>query len=110
MVISLYAESECQPLPTMEEVLLCTHSTTIEDVSLPYICSVWVNRYHLLCQLLFQKVIIFWRRVLADPGYKRIFCLVNAEKLPYHVSDKAFRELSRLCQGKSGKFLVMVCY
>ena len=33
-----------------------------------------------------------------DPGYKRIFCLVNAEKLSYNVADKAFRELTQIIQ------------
>ena len=33
-----------------------------------------------------------------DPGYRRIFCLVNAEKLSYNITDKAFRELNQLIQ------------
>ena len=35
-VISIYMSDECLPLPTMEEVLLCTDATTAEEV---YSCS-----------------------------------------------------------------------
>ena len=33
-----------------------------------------------------------------DPGYRRIFCLVNPEKLSYNVADTSFRELNQILQ------------
>lgn len=51
-------------------------------------------------------------RAIDDPDYKRIFCLVHAEKLSYQVSDQALSSLSRYSQGKQGKlyFLSYVGY
>ena len=73
------------PLPTHEEVLVCSDHTTAEEV------------------------ILLWKRALGDPLYYRIFCLVNAEKLPYHSCEKALFELQQLSQGKRGIFLLMIC-
>ena len=72
------------PLPTSEEVLLCNPSTTAEEVEL------------------------FWMRAITDPGFKRVFCLVHAEKLTYQVSDQALHSLSLLCQGKQGIWVAML--
>ncbi len=41
-------------------------------------------------------------RALSDPEYKRIFCLVHAEKLSYKVSDSALRSLAEHSQGRHG--------
>ena len=66
------------PLPTHEEVLICNKQTTTEEVTL------------------------LWKRALGDPGNKRIFCLVHAERLLYQVWDKSLSELLQLSQGKQG--------
>ena len=47
-------------------------------------------------------------RAVKDPMFKRIFCLVHAEKLSYQVSDWALRSLSDLTQGKQGKTFMYV--
>ena len=72
-------ESEDLPLPTYEEVLICNDATVIEEV------------------------ILLWKRAMEDPNHFRIFCLVHAERLSYHVGDKALRSLTQCSQGKSGK-------
>ena len=66
------------PLPTHEEVLICTEKTTPEEVTL------------------------LWKRAFDDPGSKRIFCLVHAELLNYQVCDNALRDLQQLSQNKKG--------
>ena len=45
---------------------------------------------------------LLWQRALGDPDFKRIFCLVHAERLTYQVSDMALRSLSDVSQGKTG--------
>lgn len=47
---------------------------------------------------------LFWMRAIDDRRYRRIFCLVHAEKLSYQVSDLALRSLTSHLQGKKGKF------
>lgn len=44
-------------------------------------------------------------RAVNDPGFKRIFCLVHAEKLSYQVSDQALSSLSAHTQGRHGMCL-----
>ena len=39
-------------------------------------------------------------RAIRDPDYKRIFCLVYAEKLTYQVSEQALRSLHKHLHGK----------
>ena len=43
-----------------------------------------------------------WERAIGDPGKKRIFCLVHAEKLSYQVCDEVVGTLKELSQGKLG--------
>ncbi len=43
-----------------------------------------------------SQLILLWQLTLNDPECKRIFCVVHAEKLLYHVADEAFRELITL--------------
>ena len=50
---------------------------------------------------------LLWQRAIGDPEFRRIFCLVHAERLTYQVSDKALRSLSDLSQGQRGDFM---CY
>ena len=44
----------------------------------------------------------FWHRAVGDPGFRRIFCLVHAEKLPYHICDEALEALKNVSKGKQG--------
>ncbi len=56
------------------------------------------------------QVEIFWMRALSDPEYKRIFCLVHAEKLSYKVSDSALHSLAEHSQGRHGnKEYITIC-
>lgn len=87
IVLSLYMDDRDQslPMPTYEEVLICSKHTTHEEVTL------------------------LWKRALGDPQYNRIFCLVNAEKLSYKVCDLALQSLSVLSQGKKGSTCNVAC-
>jgi len=71
-------------MPTPEEVLICNERTTAEEV------------------------ILLWRRALDDPGYRRTFCLVHAEKLSYQVGDKVIHSLTELSKGKKGTYCQML--
>ena len=42
-------------------------------------------------------------RAINDPEFKRIFCLIHAEKLTYQVSDYALSSLSKHSQGEQSK-------
>lgn len=68
-------ENKELPMPTHEEVLICSDSTTSEDVTL------------------------LWKRAMNDPNNLRIFCLVNAELLSYQVCDRGLRTLMEHSQG-----------
>ena len=46
---------------------------------------------------------LLFRRAIGDPGHKRIFCLVHAEKLHYRVGDSVLKLLDEITQGQSGK-------
>ncbi|XP_065826351.1 E3 ubiquitin-protein ligase RNF213-like isoform X2 [Oscarella lobularis] len=88
--LQLYMSDPLLPLPSADEVLLCSSTTTFEAVSL------------------------FWRRAIKDPSESRLFCLVGADRLSYEVSREAFDELFRLSQGLSGQRgenyrLVVIC-
>ena len=99
VTITLYMEDPSLPLPTQEEVLICTPETTEEEV-----CNfqqLWCLR--VVTGLLSSQVTLLWRRAINDPNHKRIFCLVHPEKLQFQVSDRALRTLSELSQGKRGK-------
>ena len=78
-VLSLYMESKDLPMPTYEEVLICSETATDEEVTL------------------------LWKRAMGDPNHFRIFCLVHAELLPYQVCDKALRSLHDCSYAKNGK-------
>lgn len=71
------------PLPTYEEVLICTEQTTAEEVTL------------------------LWKRAFNDPDNKRIFCLVHAELLNYQVCDASLQELQKQSRGKQGTLYVL---
>ena len=67
------------PMPTYEEVLVCSKRTTDEEV------------------------VLLWRRALGDPGHFKVFCLVHAERLSYQVCDRALLSLTQLSQGQKGE-------
>ena len=94
-VLSLYMENKAQSLPSLEEVLICTPQTTEEEVLLRFNLLYYYNHLKF-------KVTLLWRRAIGDPGFKRIFCLVHAEKLPYQVCDRSLWTLDEITQGKSG--------
>ena len=48
------------------------------------------------------QVILLWQRAVNDPGFKRIFCLVHAEKLSYQICDRVVEALKELTQGRQG--------
>ena len=85
-----------QPLPTPEEVLVCNPSTSAEEVCKYYFCMLFIVP-------LIMQIEVFWLRAINDPHFKRIFCLIHAEKLSYKVSDQALNSLSKHSQGAKGK-------
>ncbi|XP_077865143.1 E3 ubiquitin-protein ligase RNF213-like [Saccoglossus kowalevskii] len=70
-VLSIYMEDTSLPLPTVEEVLLCTEHTTAEAVSL------------------------FWHRAFLDTR-GGIFCLAFADQLSYEVCSASEHILNKL--------------
>jgi len=86
LALYMYGDSVSLPLPTFEEVLVCNPATTTEEVTL------------------------LWQRAIGDPGFKRIFCLLHAEKLSYQVCDQALRSLTELSHGSKQDYrLVIIC-
>ncbi|XP_077867704.1 E3 ubiquitin-protein ligase RNF213-like [Saccoglossus kowalevskii] len=62
-----------KPLPSYDEVLICTPQTTLE------------------------QVVLLWRRAMFDKSGK-IYCLVNADQLDYDISTTAEVKRSQLSQ------------
>ena len=58
--------------------------------------------------IIILQVILLWRRAIDDPGFKRIFCLVHAEKLLYQVSEECVRSLLWLKQEKDGIIIYII--
>ncbi|XP_077411767.1 E3 ubiquitin-protein ligase rnf213-alpha-like isoform X2 [Vanacampus margaritifer] len=85
--ISIYMTSEDQPLPTYDEVLLCSSSSTYEQVEL------------------------FLRRCLgAGCKRKKIYCLLYGELLPYDVSSKVEKKFQRMkVQCTTDYRLIILC-
>ncbi|XP_068759451.1 E3 ubiquitin-protein ligase rnf213-alpha-like isoform X4 [Montipora capricornis] len=88
-VLALYMHDEDQPLPSQEEVLICTPGTTTEEIEL------------------------LWRRAIGDLE-GRFYCLVNADELDFSVSKEAVDRLDELTKGLAGKSgenygLVVLC-
>ncbi|PFX19442.1 E3 ubiquitin-protein ligase RNF213 [Stylophora pistillata] len=88
-VLALYMHDKKQPLPSHEEVLLCTPDTTTEEIEL------------------------LWRRAIGDVE-GRFYCLVHADALDFSVSKQAVHILSVVTQGLAGKAgehygLVVIC-
>ena len=92
-------EDVALPLPTHEEVLVCSETTTTEEVGnlifRPLVDS-FIDQTTLIS---LTQVTLLWQRAIDDPGFKRIFCLLHAEKLTYQVCHKAIQSLTELSQG-----------
>ncbi|XP_034448201.1 E3 ubiquitin-protein ligase rnf213-alpha isoform X1 [Hippoglossus hippoglossus] len=85
--ISIYMSSECEPLPTYDEVLLCNSSTPYEQVEL------------------------FLRRCLST-GYRgdKIYSLLYGDLLTYDVSSKLESFFQRMkMQSRKDYRLVIIC-
>ena len=102
--LSLYMEDPTLPMPTPEEILICNQHTTAEQVSTGPSMHVFTTHnglyIHVTC--VFYQVNLLWQRAVCDPGFRRIFCLVHAEKLSYQTVDKTLRALTEVIQGKTG--------
>ncbi|PFX17552.1 E3 ubiquitin-protein ligase RNF213, partial [Stylophora pistillata] len=88
-VLTLYMHDKQQPLPSHEEVLLCSPETTTEEIEL------------------------LWRRAIGDME-GRFYCLVHADVLDFSVSKQAMDMLRVVTQGLAGKpgenyGLVVIC-
>ncbi|XP_022796393.1 E3 ubiquitin-protein ligase rnf213-alpha-like isoform X3 [Stylophora pistillata] len=83
-VLALYMHDKKQPLPSHEEVLLCTPNTTTEEIEL------------------------LWRRATGDVE-GRFYCLVHADVLDFSVSKQAVEMLSVVTQGLADYGLVVIC-
>ena len=45
---------------------------------------------------------MLWHRAVNDEDKKRLFCLVNADKLPFQVSEEVINNLELITQGSQG--------
>ena len=115
-VISIYAQGDnykLLPLPSLEEVLICDQNTTVEEVNWFYIflvsmlllCTTCVYYTYVCC----KQISLLWYRAVRDPEHKRIFCLVNGEKLPYQVCVEAFERMDQILTGETGRLFTQ-CY
>ncbi|KAM7163185.1 E3 ubiquitin-protein ligase rnf213-alpha-like isoform 1-T1 [Macrochelys suwanniensis] len=85
-LLSVYRHSEGAPLPTYDEVLVCTPETEEEDIEL-----------------------IVRRALCPDPRHKKIYCLLGAEKLVYKVSkqlESLFFHFAQSCSIADYRFLI----
>ncbi|XP_048586969.1 E3 ubiquitin-protein ligase rnf213-alpha-like isoform X2 [Nematostella vectensis] len=85
-VLTLYMGDGNSPLPSAAEVLACTPDTTAEEVEL------------------------FWWRAFGD-NQEQMFCLLNADLLPYNVSQAAVESLSHMLENlhREDLKLVIIC-
>ncbi|EMP27441.1 hypothetical protein UY3_15462 [Chelonia mydas] len=85
-LLSIYRHSEGAPLPTYDEVLVCTSDTEEEDIEL-----------------------IVRRALSPDSRDKKIYCLLGAEKLVYKVSkqlESLFFHFAQSCSNADYRFLI----
>ncbi|XP_030418159.1 E3 ubiquitin-protein ligase RNF213-like isoform X2 [Gopherus evgoodei] len=85
-LLSVYRHSKGAPLPTYDEVLVCTPETEEEDIEL-----------------------IVRRALSPDPRHKKIYCLLGAEKLVYKVSknlESLFFHFAQSCSNANYRFLI----
>ena len=91
------------PLPSIEEVLICSETTTAEEVVFRYLYLLILVKFSFVL-----KVTLLWYRAVNDMPKNRIFCLVHAEKLSYSVCDEALQNFETIAQGCHGK--LYSCY
>ncbi|XP_055097754.1 E3 ubiquitin-protein ligase RNF213 isoform X3 [Symphalangus syndactylus] len=86
--LAVYMQTPSQPLPTYDEVLLCTPATIFEEV-----------------ELLLRRCL-----TLGSPGHK-VYSLLFADQLSYEVARQAEELFQKLCtqQHREDYQLVMVC-
>ena len=60
----------------------------------------WSHSYYQTTLISNTQVTLLWQRAIGDLGFKRIFCLLHAEKLSYQVCHKAIQSLTELSQGR----------
>ncbi|KAM9300337.1 E3 ubiquitin-protein ligase rnf213-alpha-like [Morus bassanus] len=77
-MLSIYGYTETAPLPTYDEVLVCTPNTEEEEVEL-----------------------IVRRALSSDSQNQKIYCLLGAEKLAYKVSKQLESHFFRLVQSST---------
>ncbi|XP_065450526.1 E3 ubiquitin-protein ligase RNF213-like [Chrysemys picta bellii] len=85
-LLSVYRHSEGAPLPTYDEVLVCTPETEEEDIEL-----------------------IVRRALSPESRHKKIYCLLGAEKLVYKVSEQLeslFFHFAQSCSNADYRFLI----
>ena len=100
--LAMYMDREdvALPLPTHEEVLVCSETTTTEEVNNLILRPLVVSFIDQTTLISLTQVTLLWQRAIDDPGFKRIFCLLHAEKLSYQVCHKAIQSLTELSQGR----------
>lgn len=84
--LAIYMNSPSQPLPTFDEVLLCTPQTTAEQVGL------FLRRCLILCS-----------------GGEKIYTMLYADELSYDVSCRAEELFQRLQHYNSTYRLIILC-
>ncbi|KAG8579462.1 hypothetical protein GDO81_010902 [Engystomops pustulosus] len=84
--LAMYMHSATEPLPSYDEVLLCTPQTSFEEVAL------------------------FFRRCVT-PGYKgkKIYSLIYADELNYDTAYKSEQLFQQLQAGNDDYCLVIIC-
>ncbi|XP_032097310.1 E3 ubiquitin-protein ligase RNF213 isoform X3 [Sapajus apella] len=86
--LAIYMQTRSQPLPTYDEVLLCTPATTFEEVAL-----------------------LLRRCLTPGSGGNKIYSLLFADQLSYEVARQAEELFQKLCtqRHRQDYQLVMVC-
>ena len=60
-----------------------------------YLVILFVDHYYV------DQITLLWHRAVNDEG-RHLFCLVNADKLPYHISEEVLNNLEVITQGSKG--------
>ena len=63
-------------------------------------CNLSCYQYYICA---YEQISLLWYRAIRDPDHKRVFCLVNGEKLPYQVCVEAFEEMDKILTGETGR-------
>ena len=63
---------------------------------LDYSAITFVDHYYV------GQITLLWHRTVNDEDKRCLFCLVNADKLPYSISEKVLNNLEIITQGSKG--------